>query len=197
MLKVKYFLVIVLIISCDLPQKIKDKVDPKSYNNPYEVFYSKLNNLKLTDTVLVQSQTKIFGCGTAALEYYSNLEVKGLDKFYDKYGTLFAKTNLLEEFEKQNNTKIVWVDRGNGELFKLENEDLKSNDSLVKRLRKEKDFIVFEDTPNSLQSLSASIKISKPSTKTTKIKTYIIGLKHLGWTSVLIKDEELKGTNYY
>lgn len=197
MLKLRYLLLItIIVVGCNTPQKIEGKLGPKSYSNPYEVFYAKLDNLKLTDTVLVQLQTKIFGCGTAAVQYYEDLEEKGLDKFYDQYGTLFSNTKLLKQFEKQNNTKILWIDVGQGDQFQLEDENLKSNDSLINRLRKEKDFITFEDALYSMHNLSATITISHPNIKTTEIKTYAIGLKHLGWTSTLAKEENRTGNNY-
>lgn len=61
----------------------KENNDIKIINNsPYSIYFKSLKISNLTDTVLVQSQTKIFGCGTAVTEYKERLKTSGLDKFY-------------------------------------------------------------------------------------------------------------------
>ena len=100
-------------------------------NSPYEIFFNQLKINKLTDTILVQNRTKVFGCGTAYVMYEDELNKNGLIKFYEVYGTILDNSEFLNVFAKNNNVKILWIERGNeGELFQLEDSILHKNKNL-------------------------------------------------------------------
>ncbi len=182
-------------MNCNNSLRKKNIIIPKS--NPYEVFFSSLKAFNLSDTILVQSQTKIFGCGTAAHEYHEKLKKEGLDKFYEKYGTVFSDTTILKKFEKENKTKVLWVFRGyEGELMEFENEKLKKNKKLFDRLLKEKDFIQFSETPNSMISITFNISKVNPKKQETEISTYTVDLKDAMWGFSLVNQENFNGENF-
>ncbi|RRJ90544.1 hypothetical protein EG240_08405 [Paenimyroides tangerinum] len=127
----------------------------------------------MTDTILVQNKTKIFGCGTGYVMYHEDLKESGLSKFYEKYGTVLDNQELLKVFEKNNNLKILWIERGNeGELFQLEDSVLHNNKKLEIRLMSEKAFLVFDETPKSLDSLNITVTIEFSNTNKILLKSF-------------------------
>lgn len=191
------FIIITFICaSCTYSQK-KKKSTKKFASTPYQAFFSKLDDLTCTDTILVQSQTNVFGCGTGAHEYYENLQQKGLDKFYEQYGDVLSDTNLLHEFEEVHDTKILWVFRGyEGELLEFNDSLLKKDTLLLNRLLKEKQFVKFNEAPNSMATVTITVSMVNPKLKETIIKTYLAGLKHSGWSATLVKNEKLNQKNF-
>ncbi len=190
--------IVITIICASCTYSYKKKKSTKEFaRTPYQAFFSKLDDLICTDTILVQSQTNIFGCGTGAHEYYENLKQKGLDKFYGQYGNVLSDTNLLHEFEEVHNTKILWVFRGyEGELLEFNDSLLKKDTLLLNRLLKEKQFVKFNEAPNSMATATITVSIANPKVKETIIKTYLAGLKHSGWSAILVKNEKLNQKNF-
>lgn len=151
-------------------------------NSPYKIFFNELKINDLTDTILVQNQTKIFGCGTAAVMYEEEIKSKGIDQFYEKYGTVIDNQELLNSFAKMNNVKILWIYRGNeGELMQLEDSILHKNAHLEKRLLAEKTFLSFDDVPKTLDSLNISVKSYSPRKNTTFLYSYDLSKNKNGW----------------
>ena len=192
LLKLSSVFLSILLVGCDaiLSKEIKN-------NNPYNVLFSRLENLNLTDTVLVQNRTKVFGCGTAAYTYYENLKETELENFYKAHGNVLSDTILLKEFEKKNKTKIIWISRGNeGELFEFEDPDLKTNTKLFSRLLKSKCFMKFADTPLSTIVLKMDVTVVRPIKKETEINTYNFGLKHFGWGVFFENKKKITGKDF-
>ncbi len=154
-------LLIILLYSC-LNQSEKNQINKSKINSPYKIFFQYLKLDKLTDTILVQNRTKVFGCGTAYMEYKNKLEKSGLDIFYKKYGNILSDRKLFSIFERKHNVKILWIERGNeGELFQLEDTLLHKNTDLEKRLIKEKTYIEFNENPTSMNNVTINVSIYK------------------------------------
>lgn len=162
---------VIIISSCENLKT--EKMVKFTENSPYEIFFNQLKISQLTDTILVQNKTKIFGCGTGYVMYHEDLKESGLSKFYEKYGTVLDNQELLKVFEKNNNLKILWIERGNeGELFQLEDSVLHNNKKLEIRLMSEKAFLVFDETPKSLDSLNITVTIEFSNTNKILLKSF-------------------------
>ena len=162
---------VIIISSCENLKT--EKMLKFTENSPYEIFFNQLKINQLTDTILVQNKTKIFGCGTGYVMYHEDLKESGLSKFYEKYGTVLDNQELLKVFEKNNNLKILWIERGNeGELFQLEDSVLHNNKKLEIRLMSEKAFLVFDETPKSLDSLNITVTIEFSNTNKILLKSF-------------------------
>lgn len=149
----------IFIFSCNNSEGKKINAE----NSPYKIFFNELKINNLTDTILVQNQTKIFGCGTATVMYEEEIKNKGIDKFYKKYGTVVDDRELINSFAKKNNVKILWIYRGiEGELLQLEDSALHKNTKLEKRLLAEKTFLSFDDDPKTLDSLNITVLSNNP-----------------------------------
>ena len=162
---------VIIISSCENLKT--EKMVKFTENSPYEIFFNQLKISQLTDTILVQNKTKIFGCGTGYVMYHEDIKESGLSKFYEKYGTVLDNQELLKVFEKNNNLKILWIERGNeGELFQLEDSVLHNNKKLEIRLMSEKAFLVFDETPKSLDSLNITVTIEFSNTNKILLKSF-------------------------
>lgn len=157
-LKLASIVCILLAVSCSSSTK-KDQTLAVD-QSPYDVFFEQLKIDQLTDTVLVQNQTKIFGCGTAMVMYQQELEKNGMHKFYEKYGTVIDNAAHISYFERKNKVKILWISRGNeGELFQLEDSTLHANEKLETRLLAEKTFISFDENPSAMDSVLITVMV--------------------------------------
>ena len=175
-----FFPVVVLFCFCN---KVKnDTVSTIQSNNPYQVFFDNLKISNGNDTILMQHKTKVFGCGTAATEYFDNLEKKGLNKFFDKNGHIFDNNQILRNFESKNNLKILWINVGNeGELFELEDSKLHSNKKLETRLLNKKPFIVLTENPESTSKLTIEYVYNNPLQKNSSSNSYFLSEKSSIW----------------
>ena len=162
-------------------------------NSPYEIFFNQLKINKLTDTILVQNRTKVFGCGTAYVMYEDELNKNGLIKFYEVYGTILDNSEFLNVFSKNNNVKILWIERGNeGELFQLEDSILHKNKNLEKRLIAEKAFLSFDDTPKTMDSLNLTVVINFRNLNKTILKSYDLSKRQNYWKIDKQNEQEIK-----
>lgn len=179
----------IFICSCD-NTKLKEKFVEKS---PYEIFFNELKIDNLTDTILVQNRTKIFGCGTAYVMYEDEINKKGTNKFYEKYGTVLDNKEITKLFEKKNKVKILWINRGNeGELFQLEDLNLHKNIKLEKRLIAEKTFLSFDDSPKSLDSLNITVIIDDRNTNKTILQSFDLSKSRNNWKIYKQNEQEVK-----
>lgn len=163
MKKVCYILIPFFMINCNLNENITYS------NNPYNLIFSKLRNLQVTDTVLVSSK----------IDAYTY--VKELDTIDNPYGKILSEIVLLNQFEKQNNTRIIQVIKKkkiNQLVFK--DSLLTKEVNLLDRLIDEKDMITFKGQYYGF-SMSVKVGIKKAVSKVTKIQSYSLGLKHIGW----------------
>jgi hypothetical protein len=180
---------IIFIYSCE-NNKSKAKIVE---NSPYEIFFNQLKINKLTDTILVQNRTKIFGCGTAYSMYEDELNKNGVFKFYEKYGTVLDNSEFLNLFAKNNNVEILWIERGNeGGLFQLEDSFLHKNKNLEKRLIAEKTFLSFDDRPKSLDSLSLTVLINFRNFNKTILKSFDLSNRQNNWKIDKQNEQEIK-----
>ena len=177
--KIFYVVTVTVFVNCN--GFFEKNKEIRYSNNPYEVFCSKLRDLKLTDTVLVSSNIKSFKDASIASE------------FYNSYGKVFSDPLFLERFEKQNNTKAIKILKNDvSGIVTFQEGKLKTDKILLERLLKEKDFVVFNITPHrNRAAISAEVSIVNPITQKTRIKPYIIGLKHIGWSAHSIDRAEL------
>lgn len=181
--KIKHFKIILLLsfiftYSCNNSETKTKNVE----NSPYKMFFNELKINNLTDTILVQNQTKLFGCGTAAVMYEEDIRSRGIDQFYEKYGTVIDNQELLNSFAKNNNVKILWIYRGNeGEVIQLEDSILHKNAQLEKRLLAEKTFLSFDDDPKTLDSLTISVSSYNPPKNTTSLYSFDLSNNKNGW----------------
>ena len=160
----------------------KKNITSKETNSPYPLFFKTLNIPRFTDTILVQNKTRIFGCGTEALEYNDKLKKSGLDVFYEKFGSVLSNRNLIENFAKANNAKVLWVTRGiEGETMHLEEESLHRDTVLETRLFNDKDYVVFSEEPISLDCVHVKIKITQLLQKDVTEITSTLTLKNKKW----------------
>ena len=151
-------------------------------NSPYKIFFNELKIDNLTDTILVQNQTKLFGCGTAVAMYEEEILSKGIGKFYEKYGTVVDDRELINSFAKKNNVKILWIYRGiEGELLQLEDSILHKNTQLEKRLLAEKTFLSFDDDPKTLDSLNISVTSYSPPKNTSILYSFDLSKNKNAW----------------
>ena len=188
----------VITLSCK-KQDLAQNIPNIKYDTPYEAFYKTLQTSKLTDTILVQSQTQVFGCGTAAYEYFEELKKSGLDKFYTKYNNVLSDTVLVNEFSKNHNTRILWVTRGNeGEKMELIDPVLHKNTALEKRLWATKNFIKLTETPEKMNSVNIYYSIIYPKEKKYFTKDYKVSEINGIWqsTKVSIDKSENKDFKY-
>ncbi len=147
-----------------------------------QLFFKHLKIENLSDTILVQNRTKIFLCPTAAGMYQEELIKKDLGKFYEKYGSVLDNPKLIQLFEKNNKVKILWINSGNeGELFQLEDSALHKNKKLENRLIKEKAFLIFDETPKSIDTVSLSVTIIYPKIEKAVLKTYNLSKSNENW----------------
>lgn len=162
-------------------------------NSPYEIFFNQLKIDKLTDTILVQNRTKVFGCGTAFVMHNDELTKSGLNKYYEKYGTVLSNLSNVDSFAKRNNVKILWITRGNeGELFQLSDSILHNNSKLEKRLIAEKTFLTFDDNPKSLDRVKIDVMINHRNKNTVILKTFELSKNKNIWKIDKQNDEEMK-----
>lgn len=162
-------------------------------NSPYEIFFNQLKIDKLTDTILVQNRTKVFGCGTAFVMHNDELTKSGLNKYYEKYGTVLSNLSNIDSFAKRNNVKILWITRGNeGELFQLSDSILHNNSKLEKRLIAEKTFLTFDDNPKSLDSVTIDVMINHRKQNKVIFKTFELSKNKNIWKIDKQNDEEMK-----
>lgn len=158
-LKITLILFLLIAVSCNNETKKNQTFVADS--SPYDVFFKQLKIDHLTDTILVQNQTKIFGCGTGHMMYYDELAKNGLYKFYDKYETVLDSEEHISLFERNNKVKILWISRGNeGELFQLYDSTLHANQKLEKRLIAEKTFLMFDENPTAMDSVNITVMIN-------------------------------------
>ncbi|MBL4746293.1 MAG: hypothetical protein JKY08_07980 [Flavobacteriaceae bacterium] len=163
------------------------------YYSPYKVLFNHLKINELTDTILVQNRTKIFGCGTAYHMYKKELNKSGLHKFHEKYGTVLPNLELTNLFEKNHNVKILWINTGlEGELFQLEDTILHNNKELEKRLIAEKTFICFDDTPKSLDSVTVTLLVNYKNLKKTILKSFDLSKNRSEWVIDKEYEKEIK-----
>ncbi len=158
--------------------------------SPYEVYLDSFKVENATDTLLVQRKSRIFYCGTGALEYYKELKEKRLHQYFEEYGDLVQHPTFIEKMESNNKAKILWVNRGNeGELMQLEDNNLHINNALEKQLFKEKLFIQITENPISMNSVEIYTIITNPLiNKTTRI-TRNITKKNGNWKMKQTKSE--------
>lgn len=150
-------------------------------NSPYKTIFNHLKLEHLTDTVLIQNRTKVFGCGTAYRDYENELEKSGLYKFYDEYGNILSDRKLFSVFERKHNVKILWIERGNeGELFQLEDTLLHKNTNLENRLIREKTYIEFDENPTSMNDVTINILIYTDNKTEWKIRKSFELTKKMG-----------------
>ncbi len=160
----------------------KTNVVLEEINSPYPFFFETLKIPRLTDTILVQNKTRIFGCGTGALEYREKLKESGLDAFYEKYGSVLSNRSLIEKFGKENNTKVLWITRGiEGEIMHLEDEKLHLDTALEVRLFREKNYVVFSEEPISLERVQVKIVVRHMMWKYITERTPTLTLKNNKW----------------
>lgn len=172
----------VIILSCKKTDFVEKGMNTLKYESPYQAFYETLETGKLSDTILVQSQSKIFGCGTAAYEYFESLKKSGLDKFYTKYSDVLSNKVLINNFAKKNNLKILWVTRGNeGEKMELSDSLLHKNTNLEKRLWATKNFIKLTESPIKLDSVTIFFSVVYPKEKKYLTKEYMVSKVNGSW----------------
>lgn len=176
----------VVLLSCkktDFTENLFKK--EMKYNSPYQAFLETLEPGKLTDTILVQTETQVFGCGTAAYEYFEELKKTGLDKFYKKHKTVLTDTALITKFERKHKLKILWVTRGfSGEKMELLNSVLHKNIEIEKRLWATKNFIKFTETPKTLNDVTVFYSIVYPKEKKYLTKEYQVSQVNKNWESI-------------
>lgn len=178
-----------LFSSCTEPNQ---KLKVLEQNSPYKLFFNELRLSNITDTVLVQNTTKIFGCGTASMDYNEELRKTGLDKYYDKYGTVLSDLKGLSEFEKNNKVKILCIERGTeGELFQLEDSLPHKNTKLEKRLLEEKSFISFDEEPEGIDAVKITVVINRRATNKIRLNTYHLLQSNKIWTIASKSEEEV------
>ncbi|WP_299259363.1 hypothetical protein [uncultured Aquimarina sp.] len=190
--------IIVIIVSCTSQNKkiqITDEKDTvltvnQNQLSPYEEY---LNNFRFengTDTLLVQRKSRIFYCGTGAMEYYDELKKNGLEKYFEKYKDLVEYPTFSKKIETNNKTKILWVNRGNeGELMQLENKTIRANKELEKRLFEEKAFVQITENPLTMDKVEIYTTIFYPVSNKTENLMHII-IKNKGeWNIKLLKRE--------
>ncbi|GAA3508265.1 hypothetical protein GCM10022393_18880 [Aquimarina addita] len=171
--------------------------DTEMMKFPYQVFFESLKMDQLTDTILVQSRVRVFGCGTAAIQYAENLRKSNLQKFYDQYGNILSDKKWVSRFEKNNNLKIIWVSRGNeGELLQLEDEKLHINHSLEERLLSEKCFVKFIEEPSSLKKLQIKMTVAFPQKEKALYTVHSLSKQKGIWSIDAIDKEEWSGHNF-
>lgn len=181
--KIKHFKIVLLLsfiftYSCNNSETKTKNVE----NTPYKIFFNELKINNLTDTILVQNQTKLFGCGTAIAMYEEEIKSKGIDQFYEKYGTVVDDRELINSFAKKNNVKILWIYRGiEGELLQLEDSILHKNTQLEKRLLAEKTFLSFDDNPKTLDSLNISVTSYNPPKNTSFLYSFDLSKNKNAW----------------
>lgn len=159
-------------------------------NGPYEEFFDKLNSGKITDTIIVQAQTRVFGCGTAYLEYSKKLNKSGLDKFYNKYSDVLSDTISIAKFEKKFKTKILWLTRGNeGEKLELLDSTL-HNKINFKKLLATKNFIKFSENPISMNVVKIYYSIAYPIEKKYFSKEYKVFKTNKNWKSIKVSTDK-------
>ena len=79
---------------------------PRIDKNPYQILFDYINFGTLKGNVLINESTRTFGCGTAAMEYSEKLRKSGLDKFYDKYGYIYADKAQIEKVTAKNGINL-------------------------------------------------------------------------------------------
>lgn len=168
------------LLSCQHKQAKAKTSNPSS---PYQVFY---NNITLpqqvTDTILVQLQTRVFGCGTAAMAYYDELQSSGLDKFYERHGDVLSDSMALETFVKKNKTRIIWVTRGlEGEACDLADSALHADRIFEKRMFVEKCFIKIVETPQRMDKVTIEASVAYPLSKTVFRANYQLTEQDKTW----------------
>lgn len=192
--KIKHFNIILLLSFIFVYSCNNSKTETKNVeNSPYKTFFNELKIDNLTDTILVQNQTKIFGCGTAAVMYEEEIRKNGVDKFYEKYGTVIENEELINSFAKKNNVEILWINRGNeGELFQLEDSILHKNTKLEKRLIAEKTFLSFDASPKSLDSLNITVMINDRNKNKIALQSFDLSRSRNNWKIDKQNVEEIK-----
>jgi hypothetical protein len=174
-----YLCLVSTLVSC---QKRETKKLITNLDSPYAVFFDKLEIEKITDTLLVPFQTRVFGCGTAYIEFQEHLKKKGLDKFYEKYKDVLNDSLLIKKFEIKNKTKILWIFRGNeGELFELADSVLHKNINFEKRILASKTHVSISEYPISMDRIYVYVTIDYPITKESVLKIYSISKKEDKW----------------
>ncbi|WP_395077986.1 hypothetical protein [Flavobacterium sp.] len=188
------FLIVVFIVllSCKKVDFAENTVKKDlKFNSPYEAFYENLETGKITDTVLVQNKTQVFGCGTAAYEYFEELKKSGLDKYYVKYNDVLSDTLIVNKFAKKHNTKILWVTRGNeGEKMELLDPIIHKKANLEKRLWATKNFIKFSENPITMDAVTIYYSIAYPIEKKYYAKEYKVSKVNENWKSIKISTEK-------
>jgi hypothetical protein len=174
-----YLCLVSTLVSC---QKSETKKLITNLDSPYAVFFDELEIEKITDTILVPFQTRIFGCGTAYIEFQEHLKKKGLDKFYEKYKDVLSDSLLIKKFEIKNKTKILWIFKGNeGELFQLADTVLHKKTNFEKRILASKTHVSISEYPISMDSVDIYVSMNYPITNKNIEKTYSISKKGNEW----------------
>ncbi len=174
-----YLTLVLTILSC---QNRETKKLMTNLESPYTVFFDNLEVEKITDTILVPFQTRVFGCGTAYIEFQDHLKTKGLDKFYGKYKDVLSDSLMIKKFEIKNKTKILWIFRGNeGELFQLSDSVLHNKPNFEKRMLESKTHVSISEYPISMDSVDVYVSINYPITKKSVQKIYFISKKDDKW----------------
>ena len=160
-------------------------------HSPYKTFFNTIRINGITDTILVQNRTKVFGCATAKISYNQELKEKGLHTFYEKHGALLDHQEFINRFKKNHNVTILWIDTGNeGDLFQLDDSLLHKNIKLEKHVIESKPYLVFNDTPKSLDSLSITVLIDYKNPKTKLLKTFDLSADQNGWKIDKVYEED-------
>ena len=131
---------------------------PKVEKSPYQVFFENITFENLKGNVLIDVSTRTFGCGTAAMDYSENLRKTGMDKFYEKYGYIYADKTILENTAKLNNIKLMWYGSGNeGVGFNFTDKKINSNKKLKAKLWKESQRISIVENPISMNLIEFTV----------------------------------------
>ncbi|WP_299246888.1 hypothetical protein [uncultured Aquimarina sp.] len=198
----KYFGVIItmifIITSCTSQNKkiqVPEEKDVvltanQDQTSPYEKYLNNFRFENATDTLLVQRESRIFYCGTGAMEYDKELKKNGLEEYFKKYKDLVQYPTFLEKTETNNGTKILWVDRGNeGELMQLEDKTIQANKELEKRLFEEKAFVQITENPLAMDEVEIYTTIFYPVSNKTENLIHKITKNQGDWQMELLKRE--------
>ena len=153
-----------------------------AFPGPFEVFFDSLQIPSLTDTILVQAQSRVFGCGTAAVQHDEYLRSSGLQPFYDKYQGVLGDCAFLKKYTHREKIAILWVSRGmEGELLELSDSTLHADAAIEDRLFRSKCFLKFSETVHSLDSITVSVSIAYPIQKSALALQYQLSSNSKGW----------------
>lgn len=192
-----FFLKLMMICSFIVACKNKDSSTTNApVASPYTLFFDSLHIEELSDTILIQAQPLVFGCGTAAIQHDEYLRTSGLYRFYEQYNDVLSDSTLIVKFSQRHQTKILWVSRGNeGELLELSDSNLHADSQLEARIFKEKCFIKIAETPHTLDSISIAVSVAYPIRETALFMQYQIVKRGNFWNIVKVERNIKKTPN--